>query len=454
MSDKRKLLYGDFHVNSEEEPAKEGAEKILEKAEQSRDTQPEALTAEQLYQEHMQKQPSVLKLRLSLDMEGLEPEDYEVLQTYGKVERGITREVLVPADITLHALNYVILRAFGWQNSHLHQFRLPSDVFQKLTGGKNRADEYGYVEHDGLYTDWVKLCGLYFRFPCNDFEDLYWDDDYEDGENIKSWFRRKYTGPYRYDGKWEHYHVANKAAKSVITENPVIRERLSFAKWSELKKAGNEKALREERFKPIEKATLRDLEMGFEGRMDELLERIPLIELLIPQGISEEKELMRGLRFLQKYQERSTEELPVIPVAYELIYAYDYGDGWEVRIRLEEVYYTRDREEAAEENDVSGFVTAAGEEKEVPVEKEAFDRNNQAVDKMLALQIADAEMRRRPVCLSLDGLPLMDDVGGIHGYVGFLKVIHGSNSIEKKEMREWAKGMGWTGRMSKPETVL
>lgn len=63
-------------------------------------------------------------------------------------------------------------------------------------------------------------------------------------------------------------------------------------------------------------------------------------------------------------------------------------------------------------------------------------------------------LRSRPVCLSLDGLPLMDDVGGIHGYVGFLRTIHGNDSEEKKDMREWAKWMGWTGRMNKTETLF
>ena len=118
----------------------------------------------------MVKRPEVLKLKLALDMEYVDDDDMEVLRKYGKVERGITREILVPADITLHALNYVILRAFGWQNGHLHRFGLPKDVFQKMTGGKNKVDKRGYVEYDGKFKDWVKLCGLYFRYPCEDFE--------------------------------------------------------------------------------------------------------------------------------------------------------------------------------------------------------------------------------------------------------------------------------------------
>lgn len=60
----------------------------------------------------------------------------------------------------------------------------------------------------------------------------------------------------------------------------------------------------------------------------------------------------------------------------------------------------------------------------------------------------------RPVLISRDGTFLMDDVGGIHGFVEFLQKIHPDlNSMskeekarakqEKKEYLEWAKGQGW-----------
>lgn len=51
----------------------------------------------------------------------------------------------------------------------------------------------------------------------------------------------------------------------------------------------------------------------------------------------------------------------------------------------------------------------------------------------------------------------MDDVGGIYGYQDFLRVIN-SNAPEDREEKEgsklWAKGMGWTGRKTKPENIL
>ena len=97
------------------------------------------MTAEELYSKHMKRKPEVLRLQLSLDMKYVNDDSIEVLKKYGKVKNGILREILVPADITLHALNYVILRSFGWQNGHLHQFRFPEQVFQKLTKEIGRA---------------------------------------------------------------------------------------------------------------------------------------------------------------------------------------------------------------------------------------------------------------------------------------------------------------------------
>lgn len=75
------------------------------------------------WQEDMKKREfKVIRLKLELNIDGA---DMDILKKYGKVKDGITREVLAPADINLHALHYVIQKAFGWQNSHLHHFLLP-----------------------------------------------------------------------------------------------------------------------------------------------------------------------------------------------------------------------------------------------------------------------------------------------------------------------------------------
>ena len=404
------------------EAARKASDKRI--AEESKKANLSEFTTEELYSTHMVKKPEVLKLKLSLDMEYVDESDMEVLRKYGKVDRGITREILVPASITLHALNYVILRSFGWQNSHLHRFCLPKNVFQALTGGKNKVDKYDHVEYDGRFKDWVKLCGLYFRYPCEDFEDLYWDDDYEEGQSIKTWFRKKYTGPYKYAGNWEHFSMANAAARRDLTEHS------------------------------LQKCSIWDMMFDYQGGMDELLERIPLIELMIPRGIKEDCKINDKIKFLQKQQENEEEDLPVFPVAHELIYSYDYGDGWDVRITLEDCFYTKDRFDTQRETGLSGEIVVPVTDKQVLADKTAFDMNNQKLGKAMTLKVAFVAMKKKPIGLAVDGLSLMDDVGGIHGYIDFLRTIHGDDPDEKQDLKEWAKWMGWTGRMNTPETLI
>jgi len=409
-------------------------------------------TVDDLYNKQMAKLPEVLRLRLTLDTAFVDRSGMEVLKKYGKVNKGITREVLVPADITLHALHYVIQKAFGWQNSHLHQFRLPGDDFQQLTGGKNKTDFRGYVQYDGLYTDWAKLCGIYFRFPCDDFDDLYWDDDYDEDQSIKTWFRKKYTGPYKYGGQWEHYRRANKAAKDIMKKYSQVHKAVSFDEWSEMSEEQQDSY--ESTYIPIQESSIDNIQYSFEGRMDELLERLKLIELLLPPGIKKNDNLSLMIEELQSRQADSSVELPVIPVSDHLDYAYDYGDGWEVKIEMTDCYYLKDRFDISEERNLKGDIAAALTGEKCHKDMTAYDMHNNAWDDDFSNTIACVREKKKPICIELDGMPVMDDVGGIYGYVNFLETIHGDDAREKEESLGWAKFVGWTGRMNKPETVL
>ena len=87
----------------------------------------------------------------------------------------------------------------------------------------------------------------------------------------------------------------------------------------------------------------------------------------------------------------------------------------------------------------------------------------------------------RPVCIASDGLPVLDDVGGIDGYVRFLRGINKQSEwaywaakvaeegrskeeiperipdnwdYDNEDSIEWAASLGWTGRMSRPEKLL
>ena len=63
-------------------------------------------------------------------------------------------------------------------------------------------------------------------------------------------------------------------------------------------------------------------------------------------------------------------------------------------------------------------------------------------------ELAEAEQtvisKHRPVCLAIDGINVVDDVGGLGGFADFLKTINeGKDIIERQEVLGWARSMGW-----------
>lgn len=378
--------------------------------------------------EFIRESRKVMKLHMELAIDATD-EQWEILRKYGKCEHGISRDILVPAEMPLHNLNYVIQRAFGWQNSHLHMFSYPKDVFQEVI--------------TGFLDDWLSLCGIYYRFPQDEFDDLYWDDDYMGSGSIKSWMRKKYVGPYYYGGEVEHYMYAQTQARMFRQQNPVMRVGATFEEFL----AGNT----EEKIKKLEEIRVDEIGMYFEMGMDELLERLP-VEQVLDVAVSDDwaeeadnivdeyddafgslygemQEIIQETREeyvyskLKRFYDRTD---PVVrPLSDMLLYSYDYGDGWEVEITCSEVYSADDSEAWGELQEQVGVVLE----------------------------------EYRPVCVSADGLPVLDDVGGIGGYCGFLLGVHGKDCgpyafEDKEETREWGRMHGWNGRMSKPENVV
>lgn len=412
----------------------------------------------------------VLKLRMELDTKSA---DMEVLKRYGKVKSGITRDILVSNHYTLHALHYVIQKLFGWQNSHLHHFYFTDEDREKLV--LNSFKQY------------CKLCGMYFRFfyhDDEDMDDIYWDDDYEEGESFKTWLRKKYRTPFRYEGAQEHYLIAQMKARSFEEENQTLEIAPSFAEWMN----GN----KDNRIVTFDQATYDEMYHHFECRLGELIERASVGEFLShkPESLDVafedmrkrdrafEKDFEELLRLddlaeeisdksqkLLKYGKkkhadpdklrRDSEEILDLDNAYQegmdelfyrtnkaaspitdhMLYAYDYGDGWKVKISIVEEY------------------SFGGEAETIGFYQDGVPMGNE-MNEILWEVLWDSV----PVCVAADGLPVMDDVGGIYGYCEFLKGIHGIDNNgpyeDKEESREWARGMGWTGRMSKPENML
>ncbi len=398
----------------------------------------------------------IYRLRLELNTEGA---DTAVLQKYGKAKKGITRDILVPSDITLHALHYVIQRAFGWQNSHLHHFELPEDIFRRLT-----LNNFG---------QWSDYCGIYFRFPSEDMEDLYWDDNYHGDVSIRTWLRRKYTGLYQYHGISEHLMEARYTVVDFMEKNKQIRIQPPFNVWMQMTE--------EERKKPIIKhpadATCDEIDMLFGSTgTRELLERLKVSEIfaedvinLIPKNFVRDtlsKCAANADRFVELHnamadgdgyaywQEMTRLNGTAHPVTKYLLYQYDYGNGWEVKISIEDVYHV---DSGWDHPDRAGFVVGMMTTEDVYDDLTPLSKTGEIIEDELAEQIKAVITKRHPVCIAADGLPVMDDVGGISGYCDLLLALHGKQGGQfetPEEAKQWASGMGWTGRMSKPEKML
>lgn len=194
---------------------------------------------------------------------------------------GISRDILVPSTMTLHELHYAIQQLFGCQSGHLHHFQLPRKIFQQLV--------------DNRFHRWGELCGVYFRFPTEDVEALYCNDDYDGSLQFSTWLRRSL----------EYKTAIVKTSCSAWGITGAFSERLHskthFPKAPTL----------DEVFRNI----------FFESVPTELLKQLRLQDLLFLSPPPQDDVLS------------DCQTLP-LPVTTELWYYYDYGNNWKVHITL------------------------------------------------------------------------------------------------------------------------
>jgi hypothetical protein len=338
---------------------------------------------------------SAVHLHLELRNENLDDEAKAILRKYGESSTGdsISRDILIPSDMPLHNLHYAMQRLFGWQNSHLRRFILPDEVYSRLTGDTVRG--------------WVELVGILFQPPGEQEQDIFWDDDYQSG-SIKSWLRKKYTGPYSYHGVTEHYEWAQNDIRKLIEQYPMLEVRESFGDYLERSKAKSDIEPRIIKEAPLIELTLEELNDStlMLGGTDHLLERLEAASVLAfrDEDISDADYLF--------------------PVAHTLIYNYDFGDDWNVIMTKE-----RDCSELLQK----GHITQ--------------DELREAEKTVLT--------RYMPVCIHRDGVFVFDDVGGLRGFAKFLKEINeGENKEERRENIIWAQSLGWSQRKISNKMIL
>jgi hypothetical protein len=111
-------------------------------------------------------------------------------------------------------------------------------------------------------------------------------------------------------------------------------------------------------------------------------------------------------------------------ITHELIYNYDFGDNWVVKIT---------KKIDCEDLLVNGIIS----------EEEIMEANETVMSK------------QTPVCIHKDGIFVLDDVGGLGGFADFLGRIYESEYKEEREdHRTWAQSLGWSTKKVSSKTIL
>jgi len=327
-------------------------------------------------------------LHLELKDDHLDDAEKTILRKYGESSTGdsISRDILIPSDMPLHNLHYAIQRLFGWQNSHLRRFVLPEEIYNRLT--------------DRTVKGWTDLVGILFQPPGECEHDVFWDEDYQSG-SIKTWLKKKYTGPYFFHGIMEDFEWAQNDIKQLIERFPILEVQESFSDYMNRSQGKDKAKPRIIKKAPLIELTLEEMDnsISMEGGTESLLERL---------------EVATVLAF--KDDDVVCSDNDIFPVTHKLIYNYDFGDDWTIII--------------TKEKDC----------------KELLQKGYISKDELLDAE-ATVLTKHKPVCIHKDGVFVLDDVGGLHGFVSFLKEIYeGEDKEERSNYKAWAQSLGWSER--------
>ena len=383
----------------------------------------------------------------------------------------------------------MIQRLYGWQNSHLHRFTLTKDTFNAIT-------EQGDIKA------WERLCGVLFRFPNEDYADQYCADDYDGTQSFKTWLKNKYSGaelPFSVGDTYLDNQLQVEAfeknrqnqdmMRSAATLDELIQavdlggdgedlvERLSLLEllYPEYVTIFIDKWLSNISAETQNKQAMMVRCESLGGEYMELLDSISELRKRRITQVEMERIIRDGFRLTgipkspveQVYLDNKKEidyldsncrkilsafEPKILPLTDTILYHYDFGDGWCVKITCLDGYYINDSWDYPNED---GVVLAIADDRQAIKDWEFFDcREHKRIKGEHAELLRNVASKNVPACVYSDGLALLDDVGGIGGFVEMLKTLHGDNKEEAESMREWASGQGWFGRSVKVENML
>lgn len=401
--------------------------------------------------------------------EKVTPEDMSALKEFGRVKYGetISRDVIIPQDMPLSAVHYVIQRCFGWQNlKQAHQFMLPEDRLFAVTKGE--------------LPKYLDLVGVAFQAPVmGEFERFFGEDDFEE-EDFRKLSKKKYTAPYASCKEYEEFNRCKEDMEELKKEYAYV-EQEHLRLGNDFEYYAEPTAISKEEYQKMQKNTIvkhtsyqgepaiivfeyfafEDIPLNVVRRawaapVNSLLGRVKVGEILAlhDKGIKDSGTIRKlPGRFmdvmdakLQKEIRRcreanSPDDQPYCPVLTDkILYCYDLDVDWLVEI--------------------TASCGAADLVESGRVSQEELD---EAVEKVMTTHA--------PVCIAMDGLPVMENIGGLKGYCNFLMSINGAapktgtsstrggskgsrKSANKDITLQDAKARGWSNRMPSKKTLL
>lgn len=413
-----------------------------------------------------------LRLTATIDTEGLSPSDLELLERHADAPQGrIQREFLVPERMRLHNLHYALQQSFGWHNTRMHAFSLPQEAFERITANR--------------FTDWALLVGIYFRFPDAPPDSYYHGDMHPDDSNYRAWMRRRYSGPYDWDigAFFEHLVSAKLLLQPYLVKDAGGEDEEEEAEAEEVDQqvfheevAGIRRLIAQ--IEDVRNLTVSEAQQLFHGNMNELLERIPVGELLIPETVEMpgQREIDRligngevafalgqhytypitvelaerayqyhdnrapldVLEIQDRYERTMTQtDLPVQPAANGLRYVYDPGHNWAINIECIERYEMPDY--------VPGMYND-----DWPIQ----DSQGRKVDTATYAMAHHVIVNNRPVVLTAQGTNVPADISGLIDFLHFLRRYTGADPRVRAEAVAWARGRGWNPEVPDPRGIL
>ena len=350
------------------------------------------LDLEELYGERLPYEPQEL-LRLHVELiANFSEEEKEIMHKYGGMKgETISRDIIVSDDLPLYALHFVIQRAFGFNNAHLH---FKNWLRKKYTGpcvsqcwGEGVITSRKSMKQVNLNAKYYVEYGV---FP--DAED-------PSGETARP-FRCQPV--YEWDGRKNRKNPPPEPLKHVKNYRVEI------------------KSLRE--------LPLSILNQLFPGSAFNILERLSIGEVLAARNMHLTDAFRHGEE-PSTYQQMLDDDLEdevkeiladevdspmdqpcVSSFTDELLYQYDFydcGDEWKFRI--------------------TASLNCADLVESGTITQDQLDKSN-----------IKARVTYRPVLIARDGEMLIEEIGGYHGMVDFIRKI---NTMQRGERDEFGRSV-------------